>query len=184
MKRFMFFPCALVTVFCISAEILTPDRMTVWDPGVPGGISVPSENIINVIDFGADSTGKADCKDAITRAIEAVPSEGGVVYFPAGSYYFSGTISIGKNNVVIRGDYDKTKLSRSHRTLFRCVAHCGARQNLPGGFTKDQNVTVDDGSKFTVGVARRSQANDPLMYTRKHGFSHGLIMPLASFSKL
>ncbi|NLP02824.1 MAG: dockerin [Fibrobacter sp.] len=171
MKRFMFFPCALVTVFCISAEILTPDRMTVWDPGVPGGISVPSENIINVIDFGADSTGKADCKDAITRAIEAVPSEGGVVYFPAGSYYFSGTISIGKNNVVIRGDgYDKTKLLHDHTGLcFDVVAYKrGQWQNLPGGFTKgSKTVTVDDGSKFTVGAfAEIQQANDPpLMYT-------------------
>lgn len=171
MKRFMFFPCALVTVFCISAEILTPDRMTVWDPGVPGGISVPSENIINVIDFGADSTGKADCKDAITRAIEAVPSEGGVVYFPAGSYYFSGTISIGKNNVVIRGDgYDKTKLLHDHTGLcFDVVAYKrGQWQNLPGGFTKgSKTVTVDDGSKFTVGAfAEIQQTNDPaLMYT-------------------
>jgi hypothetical protein len=167
----MFFPCALVTVFCISAEILTPDRMTVWDPGVPGGISVPSENIINVIDFGADSTGKADCKDAITRAIEAVPSEGGVVYFPAGSYYFSGTISIGKNNVVIRGDgYDKTKLLHDHTGLcFDVVAYKrGQWQNLPGGFTKgSKTVTVDDGSKFTVGAfAEIQQTNDPaLMYT-------------------
>lgn len=171
MKRFTSFIITLILVFCISADILTPDRITVWDPGVPGGITVPSENIVNVIDFGADFSGKADCKDAITQAIEALPLGGGVVYFPAGSYYFCGTITIGKDNVVIRGDgYDKTKLLHDNAGLcFDVITYKrGQWQNLLDGYTKgSKTVTVEDGSKFTVGVfAEIQQANDSaLMYT-------------------
>lgn len=171
MKRSMSIFITLIVVYCISADILTSDRITVWDPGVPGGITVPSDDIINVIDFGADSSGKADCKDAITRAIEAVPSGGGVVYFPAGSYYFCGTITIGKDNVVIRGDgYDKTKLLHDSSGLcFDVITYKrGQWQNLLGGYTKgSKTVTVEDGSKFTVGAfAEIQQTNDSaLMYT-------------------
>lgn len=171
MKRYMPFLIILIIVFSISADILTPDRITVWEPGVPGGITVSSENIINVIDFGADSSGKADCKDAITRAIEALPSGGGVVYFPAGSYYFCGTITIGKDNAVIRGDgYGKTKLLYDNSGLcFDVITYKrGQWQNLLGGYTKgSKTVTVEDGSKFTVGAfAEIQQANDSaLMYT-------------------
>ncbi len=171
MKRFTSFIITLILVFCISADILTPDRITVWDPGVPGGITVPSENIVNVIDFGADFSGKADCKDAITQAIEALPLGGGVVYFPAGSYYFCGTITIGKDNVVIRGDgYDETKLLHDNAGLcFDVIPYKrGQWQNLLDGYTKgSKTVTVEDGSKFTVGVfAEIQQANDSaLMYT-------------------
>jgi hypothetical protein len=171
MKQFFAFLIILGIVHCTSAEILPPDRITDWEPGVPGGITVPSETIVNVIDFGADPTGKTDCQDAITRAIEALPSGGGVVYFPAGSYYFSGTVSIGKDNVVIRGDgHDKTKLLHDHTGLcFDVVTYKrGQWQNLLGGYTKgSKSVTVEDGSKFTVGTfAEIQQANDSaLMYT-------------------
>jgi len=165
MKRYTSFLITLIIVFCISGDILTPDRITDWDPGVPGGIAVTSEIIVNVIDFGADLTGKNDCKDAITQAIEALPSEGGVVYFPAGSYYFCGPITIGKDNVVIRGDgYDKTKLLHDSSELcFDVITYKrGQWQNLLGGYTKgSKTVTVEDGSKFTVGAfAEIQQAND------------------------
>ncbi len=171
MKRSISFLINMILVFRISADILTPDRITVWEPGVPGGITVPSENTVNVIDFGADFSGKTDCKDAISKAIEALPLGGGVVYFPSGSYYFCSTITIGKDNVVIRGDgYHKTKLHHDNGGLcFDVITYRrGQWQNLLGGYTKgSKTVTVEDGSKFTVGAfAEIQQANDSaLMYT-------------------
>ena len=47
---------------------------------------------ISVKDFGADPTGSADSTAAIVAAIAAVPSTGGTVYFPAGTYKFSGLV--------------------------------------------------------------------------------------------
>ncbi|NLE00576.1 MAG: dockerin [Fibrobacter sp.] len=171
MKRFTSFLIILIIFFNISADILTPDRITVWNPGVPGRITVPSENVVNIIDFGADPAGKTDCKDAITRAIDALPSGGGVVYFPVGIYYFCATITIDKDNIVIRGDgHDKTKLLHDNSGLcFDVVTYKrGQWQNLLSGYTKgSRTVTVEDGSKFTVGAfAEIQQSNDSsLMYT-------------------
>ena len=49
--------------------------------------------VINVLDYGADNTGTTDSYAAITAAIAAV-GEAGIVYFPAGVYKTSNTISI------------------------------------------------------------------------------------------
>lgn len=45
------------------------------------------QKVLNVLDFGADPTGKKDCTVAIVQAIELISSfAGGVIYFPRGRY--------------------------------------------------------------------------------------------------
>ena len=46
-------------------------------------------NIINILDFGADPTGKIECSAAVDAATAACPA-GGIVYFPAGKYWVDG----------------------------------------------------------------------------------------------
>lgn len=59
----------------------------------------------NVKDYGAIGNGTTDDTAAITAAITAVDSgRGGVVYFPAGVYRVTNTITVNKNNVTLRGD--------------------------------------------------------------------------------
>jgi polygalacturonase len=50
---------------------------------------------VNVRDFGAQGDGKTDDTAAIRKALDSLPAEGGVVYFPAG-HYLSASIP-GKN---------------------------------------------------------------------------------------
>ena len=50
---------------------------------------------VSVTDFGADSTGVADCTTAIVNAIAAAKTSGGIVFFPRGKYRVTtGNISI------------------------------------------------------------------------------------------
>ena len=64
---------------------------------------------VDVRDFGAAGNGVADDTAAIHRAIAAA-GDGGIVYFPAGSYRHDDIIVIGGRNLVLTGN-DATLLS-------------------------------------------------------------------------
>src|SRR5690242_16205773 len=55
--------------------------------------TVDTPGWINVVSHGADPTGAADSTSAIQDAVKALPSTGGVVYLPAGTYKMSGTVT-------------------------------------------------------------------------------------------
>jgi hypothetical protein len=62
----------------------------------PSGTATP--NWINVKSQGAQGNGVADDTAAIQRAINAIPAQGGTVYFPAGQYKISSTLTIGNGS--------------------------------------------------------------------------------------
>ena len=155
----------------LHAEILSAARVTTWMPGVPGGIPEASGPIENILQHGADPTGTADSRDALMGAIEALPTTGGVVYLPEGTYRLGSLISIGKNGVRLRGDGpEKTRLLCDHTDLcFDVITYKrGSWQNLLSDYSKGAStVIVEDGSRFVVGAfAEIQQENDSaLMYT-------------------
>ncbi len=95
-----------------------------------------------------------------------------MVYIPHGAYKISGSLKLGYNGTVLRGDGpDRTRLYFYDPTTSACIEilYYG-RGNWQGvsGYTKDTTtLTVEDGSQFTVGeFAEIQQANDPeVMYT-------------------
>jgi hypothetical protein len=161
----------LVIISLSGADILSSDRRTAWTPGIPGGIPAIASPVLNVIDYGADSKGLIDCADVVVKAINALPSGGGIIYFPQGIYLFKSTISIARNDIVFRGDgIGKTRLLHDHSGLcFDVVTYKrGGWQNISSGGTAGSfSVTVENGSKFVKGgFAEIRQANDSsLMYT-------------------
>jgi hypothetical protein len=64
---------------------------------------IDPENFRNVIDFGADPTGVADSAAAIQRAINALPTAGGIVFFPPGTYKIAGALTLPSKGVILRG---------------------------------------------------------------------------------
>ena len=60
-------------------------------------------NVINVKDFGALGDGTKDDTAAIQAALDAVPSTGGTVFLPAGTYNVTGILCHGNKIVVIGG---------------------------------------------------------------------------------
>jgi hypothetical protein len=57
---------------------------------------IPASFYINVLSFGADNTGVQDATTAIQNALNAVPAQGGTVFFPAGKYRTSGNLIISR----------------------------------------------------------------------------------------
>lgn len=66
------------------------------DSGKTTKLTELNTKIINVADYGSDGA-------AIQAAIDALPTEGGMVLIPEGTYNITTSISITKNNVTIVG---------------------------------------------------------------------------------
>lgn len=169
-------PLALLAIFFLHPvfsqdTIIIPDERRIqWNPGIPGGIPEITGPVNNILDYGADPSGKTDSKNAITQAIAALPSDGGIVYIPEGTFLVGSKISITRNNLVLRGEGWKSKL------LFESNGECievvtyqrGTWQSLPEGALKGSLVlTVEDGTQFIPGkFVELEQENDSiLMYT-------------------
>lgn len=73
----------------------------------------------NVLDYGADKTGKSDNTAAFQKALDvASTAKGGVVYVPAGHYMFTGHLTI-PSSVTLRG-------------TFSSAPHVSSADNLEG----------------------------------------------------
>lgn len=170
-KRLVAFLNLVIFIRIANCELEIHERITEWNPGIPGGVPFISAPVKNVLNYGADNKGVSDCKNAVIAAINSVPDEGGVVYFPEGTYLLTGKIETGKSKVVFRGDgYNKTKILCNHEDLcFEVITYKrGEWQNLISGYDKGSfSVVVEDGSKFHAGeFAEVQQNNDSaLMYT-------------------
>lgn len=108
--------------------------------------AVPAEaHVVNLVDdCDVDSTGATDVTNAVQDAIDALPSGGGVVYFPPGLYRFDGTLSIHQSNVVLRGA--GADLSRVYFTSSIGMSN-GAHIHVSGAVVADLEVSLAvDGS--------------------------------------
>ncbi len=70
-----------------------------------GEAALPSPNgpLIDVRTFGAKGDGTTDDTEAVRKAIASVTVEGGVVYFPDGTYSLSGPLFVQTDRTVLRG---------------------------------------------------------------------------------
>jgi hypothetical protein len=86
---------------------IPPARLTLWNPGSPGGI--PSvATIQTTIDAATYGNGGTDATAALNNAITAAgavatDTNRQVVYLPAGTYRISSPINLNVSNVVLRG---------------------------------------------------------------------------------
>ena len=79
------FACCFVQVCGLHAQILTPDRIVDWKPGLPDGMPVKTAEA-DVRDFGAAGDSLSDDAPAFMAAIASLPPGGGTVRIPAGRY--------------------------------------------------------------------------------------------------
>ena len=85
-----------------QADVLINDRRIDWSKaGYPGEIPDPTL-VLNVANYGAAGNGSTDCTSAVNQTISALGGNPGVVYFPAGTYKLTATISL-PSGAVLRG---------------------------------------------------------------------------------
>ena len=166
----------LLIIFCITgSEIfaqIIPDKQRIsWKPGIPGGIPDIEGPVVNILNYNADPKGEKDSRAALVNAINAVPSSGGVVFIPEGTYLISSAITISKSGVVIRGagpDKTKLKMNGTGNSFNITLYERGTWQTIGADVPKNSSaIRVPNASLFRVGqFAEIQQANDPAkMYT-------------------
>jgi hypothetical protein len=87
--------------------LLPVDRITRWDPGIPGGVPNATHvfETVSAATYGNNSTDAAAAINGAIQRAGAAASEAGrqVVYLPAGTYRVSVPVLLDQNNVVLRG---------------------------------------------------------------------------------
>lgn len=81
-------------------DVIPPDRLVDWDPGVRGGIPIVYYRV-NVTDYGAVGDGTTDDGPAFNAAIQAAEAPG-FVWVPPGSYRIATIIQM-KDGIVLQG---------------------------------------------------------------------------------
>jgi hypothetical protein len=152
------------------SQIIPVENRINWNPGIPGGIPDIQSPVVNVVDYGADSTGVNNSYNAFNAALKALPTSGGVILIPEGKFRIGSKITINRDNVVFRGTGTKSRLWMDFGDhCFEIVTYKrGSWQYSTNGFKKGSTTArVIDPSKFTVGqFAEIEQDNNPaIMYT-------------------
>lgn len=118
----------------------TPEGWTaVALPQLP---AITSENTFNIKDYGA-STSAADNTKAIQNALDAVPTTGGMVVIPAGTWMFGSTDQM-TNKTEVLSIKSKTVLHLCAGATLKLVEYGKAPNNKTvfiGGKNKGKNVT-------------------------------------------
>lgn len=96
-------------------------------------------DIVSVLDFGADPTGAADCTTAFNNAIAAT---GGNVFVPPGTYKISGTITISKPISITGAGVGVTIISTSSATADLFVMNAAYQMISSMSFTSSATRTA------------------------------------------
>ncbi len=85
------------------AQVIPADRRVDWTvAGIEAGIELPITKR-NVLDYGAVADGITSNNLAVQNAISSLSGQPGIIYFPAGNYFFNDAISL-SDGIVLKGD--------------------------------------------------------------------------------
>jgi len=167
-RAFCEIPATLVLAGGVCfAEIIPPDRLMAWGPGVPGGIAQRA-TVGAAVDAVKYGTGATDASNAIGAAIDACPA-GQVVFIPAGTYRIDNRIyRAGANTITIRGAGTGATILKAGAAISQMLLLGSSDWPRPtsgaaitAGATKGSTVlTLGSATGFTTGKLVRIEQDD------------------------
>lgn len=115
---------------------------------------------LNAKSFGAVGDGDTDDTAAVQAAIEAVPDDGGAVYFPAGQYRLTDTLAL-RSNLLLIGDGDGASLLQQVTANKDLMSGTGLNK-----ITLEGLYLVGTGAGTGSGVVLTKGGNDATPYIR------------------
>ena len=173
----LFFLCLLLSGV-VFAQPYTPLKTNWQDAGYKGTKPTFSTKL-SILNYGADNTGSASCNFALKQAIAALNSQPGVIYFPAGTYFFDSSIVINRDSIVIQGaGYDSTTLRFNLAGKVQdLITTSGTKTNdtsllTASGIRGSNTITVASGSLFQVNDWIVLNMNDQAFMTSSWAFGY------------
>jgi hypothetical protein len=138
------------------------------------------ELLLNVKDYGAKGDGTTDDTAAILAAIADIPSEGGVLYFPKGTYLISGTLVVSNGTKMVGEGVNASVIQLANGSNCDMVQSTGFA-TLTGNnkwLTSDGVVhgIGFDGLRFNGNKANQSSGRGVALYAKRITVGELLIM--------
>ena len=156
--------------------IIPYHRKINWTPGITWDFPAKNTCVNIKSDFNAEGDGITNDYYAFQSAINSLPTDGGIIYIPDGTYLLTSTLIINKG-VILRGNgYNKTylefDLGSAHINCIEITQkNCCQWIDILSGYSKgSREIILADTSSFTIGdFIEIKQDNDPeLMYTNPY----------------
>ena len=117
--------------------------------------------VVSVKDFGAVGDGATDDTTAIQAAIDYIATVGGTVFFPAGAYLLTASLTVDDNNVRLLGEGPKLSyFTKSDAASFKYLK-VGVLQDVAGWVTTEANTLASNATygDLTIALAAGKGAN-------------------------
>lgn len=102
---------------------------------------------VNVLDYGADPTGVSDSSAAIQAAVDAIPSVGGVVYLPGGTYLVNTKITL-KGRLSLIGESRNNAFIKAGTVGMTVLEQNGSAYNM-----RIKHINIDGDGKAAYGIS-------------------------------
>lgn len=123
---------------------------------VQGAIQQVVDSIaVSPMDFGADKTGVADSSTAIQAAHDSLPASGGEIYFPPGTYKFSGIIITKSVSIRCAGGFNGGVIWTNPTPTTPFFSATSISAFLASGFHATSSVTRTGGKYFDLTTINR-----------------------------
>ena len=102
-KYFLGFLLLIIITFSAIGQVIPVNRITDFTTaGYQGNIPV-YPLVKNIIDFGGNGNGSSTNDLALQQAISSLNDQQGIVYFPAGTFFFNNPVLLSKG-IVLKGE--------------------------------------------------------------------------------
>jgi len=143
----------LLLSLSLNAQVIPSSRRVNWQQIIKNYSFWEPTKVISILDYGGVADGKTDNSEALKKAIASYHGHAGTVYFPAGKYLFTASMSV-PDSIQLKGDgSDKTELifNLNHKPE-DCIRIAGSAENhfvhLKGGYSFGSNKLLTDSAFY------------------------------------
>ncbi|HTO15382.1 MAG TPA: glycosyl hydrolase family 28-related protein [Edaphocola sp.] len=157
------------------SQILPTQYQSHWENAGMKQVFSATNNILNILDFGADSTGVLSSDTALLNALNTQSSSIKEIYFPEGNYLFNQTIILGANTILKGEGSHKTNLkfalggTDKHGILIKGNATNIISLITNSVFKGDSVLKIAIPDSFNIGDFIKIEFNDSSLVTDSWG---------------
>ena len=182
---------AFFTFICLQANCQYSLKTFNWENAGFKGNKPQYSQLLNILNFGGDNTNTNPNNTALNNAMASLGNQGGIIYFPPGTYKFTSNVSINRDSIILKGaGYDSTQLvfnlNGAGSNCFSIngnIVQTDTTKFISPALRDSNNINVYNSSNFSTGDWVYLQCNDSSFMASTWAYgSLGQIMQIKSIS--